>query len=76
MQCLLRVGALELANVQLESKESFKLDGMTKERAYFHVQQTALVRFFPTNLVPRRGFELTSVELHRDPGPFGGRSTN
>ena len=66
VQRLLRVGALELANVQLKSKESFKLDGMTffsllipKQRSYFHVQQTALLGLFPANLMPRRGFELT-----------------
>ena len=43
-----------------------------KHCTYFHVQLLG----FSVHHKPRPGLELVSVELDRDPGPFGRRSTN
>ena len=49
---------------------------ISKQRVDFHDQlMVVLLGFFSYHLLPRPGFELTSIELHPDPGLSEGRST-
>ena len=64
-----------MANLSLILKQIFFFLLIPKQPTYFNVQQMVLL-VFSCHLVPRLGFELTSVDLHQDPAPFEGCSTN